>query len=136
MKTLSQVNQKRVSTFLNSLSTEVCISDYINTDDLDVEEFEDDFFSRLTELIEDNNGFEQEVIYYSVAIDYLRDNDPSLKESLEIAVEYGYEIKNLSSEVLASLLKTQNVREDFNELETEINTFFSELYEELEETEE
>jgi flagellar motility protein MotE (MotC chaperone) len=86
-------------------------------------------------MISDNNGFDQEVIYYSNAIDYLREYDPSLRESLEIAAEYGFELTSLSSETLASLLKSRNVREEFNELQDEIDNFFTDLLEQEEENE-
>ena len=70
-----------------------------------------------------NNGyFNEEVIYYSTAIRYLKENDPSLTESLEIATEYGYEAENLNSEVLASLHASQKKE----------NTFFEDIAPELE----
>tara|TARA_R110001606_G_scaffold369998_1_gene526274 strand:+ start:522 stop:944 length:423 start_codon:yes stop_codon:yes gene_type:complete len=71
----------------------------------------DDIFSDL----QDNGYFDEEVIYYSSAIRYLKDNDPSLCESLEIATEYGYEAKNLNSEVLASLHASQKKENTFLE---------------------
>tara|TARA_R110001592_G_scaffold312461_1_gene587779 strand:+ start:520 stop:948 length:429 start_codon:yes stop_codon:yes gene_type:complete len=80
----------------------------IKTDLTDV----DDMFFDLQ-----NNGyFNEEVIYYSSAIRYLKDNDPSLCESLEIATEYGYTTENLNSELLASLHASQKKEETFNEL--------------------
>jgi len=64
-----------------------------------------------------NNGyFNEEVIYYSSAIRYLKENDPSLTESLEIATEYGYTTENLNSELLATLHASQKKEETFNEL--------------------
>ena len=36
-------------------------------------------------------------------MDYLREHDTSLTESLELAAEYGYTTENLNSELLASL---------------------------------
>jgi len=81
-------------------------------------------------MIEDGNGFDIEVIYYSNAIDFLAENDPSLHESLEIASEYGYQAYNLNSEILASLLASKLVRDEFYELESEINDFFEDLEEE------
>ena len=64
-----------------------------------------------------NNGyFNEEVIYYSSAIRYLKENDPSLTESLEIATEYGYTTENLNSELLASLHASQKKEETFHEL--------------------
>ena len=79
----------------------------------------------LNDLFDDlqNNGyFNEEVIYYSSAIRYLKDNDPSLCESLEIATEYGYEAKNLNSELLATLHASQKKE----------NTFFEDIAPELE----
>tara|TARA_R110000851_G_scaffold78659_2_gene173530 strand:- start:605 stop:1033 length:429 start_codon:yes stop_codon:yes gene_type:complete len=78
----------------------------------------DDLFDDLR----DNGYFNEEVIYYSSAIRYLKDNDPSLTESLEIATEYGYTTENLNSEVLASLHASQKKEE----------TFYEEIYPELE----
>ena len=37
--------------------------------------------------LQDNGYFNEEVIYYSKAMRYLKENDPSLCESLEIATE-------------------------------------------------
>lgn len=136
MKTLNNENRQKAINFLNNLKTDICITDYVNVEDLEIEDFQNDIFYNICEALDDNNGFDQEVIYYADAIKYLAENDPSLRESIEIAIEYGYDLKNLNSELLASLLKTQNVREDFNELEEEINTFFSELYDSLEDEEE
>lgn len=82
-------------------------------------------FNSLLELIEDKSGFDKEIIYYANAIEYLKENDQSLQESLEIAAEYGYELKDLNSEILASLLKTKNIRNDFYELRYKIEEFFN-----------
>jgi len=109
-----------------------------------VSELEDNFkeldqenaFDSLQGLLEDNQAFDIEIIYYSNAIDYLQNNDPSLRESLSIANEMGYETKNLNSEILASLLASQNSREEFSELESQIDAFFEELNAEEEEEEE
>lgn len=67
-----------------------------------------------------------EIIYYSVAIEYLKENDPSLHESLRIASEYGFTPDNLSSEVLASLLASENEREMWYEFESELEEFINE----------
>lgn len=49
-----------------------------------------------------------ETIYYSDAIDYLKENDRTLTESLELAKNAWYDLENLNSCVLATLLKTEN----------------------------
>lgn len=123
MKAITQDQQASIFEFLNSLITEVRIIDFVNIEDID---FNNAFFS-IYEAIDDNSGFDIEVIYYSNAIDYLQKNDPSLQESLSIAFDYGYELKNINSEILASLLASQNAREEFYELQSEIEDFFNEL---------
>ena len=130
MKNLNQNsetnNTEKIETFLRSLKTEVEIMDYINIEDID----HTDAFNSICDMVSDNNGFDIEIIYYSNAINYLKENDPSLRESMEIAQEYGYEPKNINSELLASLLASQNAREEFYTLQDDINDFFAELSEE------
>ena len=91
-------------------------SEYLSskTDLTDIDDLFDD--------LQTNGYFNEEVIYYSTAIRYLKDNDPSLTESLEIATEYGYEAKNLNSELLATLHASQKKE----------NTFFEDIAPELE----
>ena len=129
MENLTQAQQTKVFEFLNGLMSDVCITDYVNVEDINI----DNAYNSIQEKIDDNNGFDIEIIYYSKAIEYLSKNDPSLKESLGIASDYGFELKNLTSETLASLLASQNARENFYGLESEIETFFEELKEEIEE---
>ena len=129
MENLTQAQQTKVLEFLNGLTSDVCITDYVNIEDIDI----DNSYNSIQEKIHENNGFDIEIIYYSKAIEYLSENDPSLKESLGIASDYGFELKNLNSETLASLLASENARENFYGLESEIETFFEELKEEIEE---
>ena len=84
-------------------------------------------FDELRESIEDNNGFDVEIIHYGTSIEYLMNNDNSLRESLEIAIKYGYNLNNLNSKVLASLLATEKKREEFEELETELTDLFEQI---------
>lgn len=121
----------KIENFLSELSTEIDVLNLIDVDNIDY----NNAFESIYEMIDDNGGFDVEIIYYSRAIDFLSKNDPSLHESLEIAAEYGYEVDNLNSEILASLLASKNAREEFYELEDEINDFFEELEEEEEEEE-
>ena len=94
-------------------------SEYLSskTDLTDVNDLFDD--------LQTNGYFNEEVIYYSTAIRYLKDNDPSLTESLDIATEYGYEAKNLNSELLATLHASQKKEETFFEdIAPELETLF------------
>ena len=80
-----------------------------------------DSYDSLTDFLQDNGYFDVEIIYYARAIEYLSEHDQSLQESLNLAHEMGYTADNLSSEILASLLASENVREDYYDLHDEIN---------------
>jgi len=121
----------KIENFLSELHTEIDVLNLIDIDNINF----DDAFNSIYEMIDDNDGFNIEIIYYSNAIEYLSKNDPSLNESLEIASEYGYEVGNLNSEILASLLASKLARDEFYELKEEINDFFLELEDEEEEEE-
>lgn len=129
---MEELVKSKVEEFLKDLNTEIDISNLIDINNIDL----DDSFQSIYSMIEYNQGFDSEIIYYSNAIEYLKENDPSLRDSLEIASEFGYEISNLNSEILASLLSSQNIREDFYKLEDEITEFFDEVREEIENLEE
>ena len=111
---------ERIEDFLSELHTDIDILNCIDIDNVSS-------YNDVYEQIQDNGGFDIEIIYYSNAIKYLSENDPSLNESLEIATEYGYETQNLNSEILASLLASRDARDEFSELETKINGFFTDL---------
>ena len=127
MNTTETTRNEKIETFFAELDKVIDLNDnlinYIDIESIDAT----DAFNSIYDMIEENDGFNCEVIYYSNAIKYLQENDASLQESLEIAAEYGYETKNLNSEILASLLKSQNVRDEFLELRDEINEFFESL---------
>jgi hypothetical protein len=85
-------------------------------------EFKD--FDDFYEDLENKGFFEEEIIYYYKAISYLKENDPSLRESLDIAEEFGYTVENINSELLATLLASNDVREAFFEYEKEIKNSY------------
>jgi len=80
----------------------------------------DDFYQDL----EEKGFFEEEIIYYYKAIEYLKENDPSLRESLDIAEEYGYNVSNINSELLATLLASTEIRNAFFEYEADIKSSY------------
>tara|TARA_R110002167_G_scaffold268633_2_gene475082 strand:+ start:216 stop:518 length:303 start_codon:yes stop_codon:yes gene_type:complete len=47
--------------------------------------------------------YAEEIIYYNRAMEYLSEHDFSLRDSLALADDFGFEIKNLSSETLATI---------------------------------
>ncbi len=113
----------KIENFLSELNTEIDVLNLIDIDCINI----NDPFGSIYEMIDDNGGFDVEIIYYSNAIEYLSENDPSLRESLEFASDMGYTPDNLDSEILASLLASKLVREEFMQLEDEINDFFANL---------
>jgi len=74
--------------------------------------------------------YQSEIIYYSVAMDFLKDYDNSLRESLEIADEYGYYHTDLNSEILATLLLQKYLHNEASDLIEEIETILKEEKEE------
>ena len=109
---LNQTIQDRLS--------ELC-EKYLNDDPFQYldESFVEDIHEYTAQEIEeellDNGFFNVEIIYYSNAIEYLKENDSSFSESLEIAFELGYETQHLNSELLASLHASRKKEDDFNE---------------------
>ena len=89
----------------------------------------DDYNSwdELSDYVNENNLCEEEVIYYSTAIQYLMENDPSLSESIEIASEIGYSLVDVNSELLATLLKSRDNQEAFYGMESEIQEYYESL---------
>ena len=86
---------------------------------LDDSETFDDFEENILELIH-----QEEVIYYANAIKFLSEEDQSLRESLEIAEEYGYTAGNLNSELLATLLTQRRMKDEFSEFRDEFEAIF------------
>ena len=106
------------------------VFNYINEEDLTEIEDIDQLKTYLEELNQDYEITEEEIIYYSNAIEYLKENDPSLMDSVEIALEYGFELKDINSEKLASLLKSQNNLEDYSNFLDAVITEMEQYFEE------
>jgi hypothetical protein len=74
----------------------------------------------LTDWLQDQNYFDVEIVYYHKAMLYLLGHDDSLRDSMAIADEYGYQPKDLNSELLASLLASQKMKEAYDELQDDL----------------
>lgn len=93
--------------------------EFLSSDDLihiannseDLEEFQENAEQYISE---------QETIYYSNAIKFLSDYDQSLTDSIALALEMGFELESVDSELLATLLHQQYMREDLSELMKEL----------------
>ena len=135
MKITLEQAKEQAAEFLSNLKSDIDIVYHVDIDELDFTNG-DGIYDQIREQLEDANAFDTEVIYYARAMEFLTEHDTSLKRSLEIAQDMGYEPKNLSSEVLASLLASEVNREEFTELESHINTFFVDLCESIEQEDE
>lgn len=78
--------------------------EYVDDDELNAVNSFDDLYS----LLESNSAFDVVIIGYKKAINYLAEHDPSLKNSVEIAMESGYKIEDVNSELLANNLAVHN----------------------------
>ena len=93
------------------IEQEDIIEYYLNTPNVDLEDIQDFIISEL----DSSGAFFVEIIYYDKAMDYLRKNDISLSESLEIACELDYKVHELNSEVLASIHCSTHMKDNFIE---------------------
>ena len=120
-----KTREDKIHDFLRSLRIDMDITNFVELGDINS-------FQDIIDQLYDKGAFSQEgeIIYYSNAINFLRENDPSLRESFGIVNDFGFSLDNLNSETLASLLKERMLIDEFNELENEINDFFEELEEE------
>jgi len=75
--------------------------------------------------LESNDAFNIDIIYYNRAMKYLSENDSSLSESIQIAVDMGYSLENINSETLASLHASQKARNDFWLIKDDIDKILS-----------
>lgn len=117
------ISNKKKETFFKAISEELQfdIMDYFQPDELeDINDYEE-----LEYELQEQGAYDIEIIYYNKAMDYLMENDNSLRESMEIASEYDYKTENINSELLASLLASRNARDEFSELKDRIEEFFN-----------
>lgn len=87
----------------------------------------------IERILDDNDCFNTEIIYYHNAIEFLRQNDSSLTESLNLADELGYSVSQINSELLASLLASQMIREEFSEYYSELENLIEQFMENIQE---
>jgi hypothetical protein len=62
---------------------------------------------------------ETEIIYYNRAMEYLSEHDWSLTESAEIASDLGFELKNINSEMLATIHLQEGLINSIRRIEAE-----------------
>lgn len=89
----------------------------------DMENNKPESMDDLREMLQERIS-EIEVIYYASAIDYLREHDASLQESLGLAHDFGYTADKINSELLATILKQENAREEIGGYEDRLEELF------------
>ena len=101
-----------------------------NTFNLDIDltsiDFDINEINNFEELLTENNLLDTDIIYYSNAIEYLQKHDNSLKLSLGLAIDLGYNLADINSEILASILQSENLRNELYSCKTEIDNFIIE----------
>ena len=84
-------------------------------------------FGDIWEALDDGHHLFVEVIYYHKAMEFLSEHDPSLNQSLALAHEFGCSHENLNSELLASLLASEMLREEVLMKSEDINEIINDL---------
>lgn len=107
-------------------------TDDLSTIDFDMDEGDISSMSDVEDYINDAID-EIEIIYYSNAMKILSENDPSLQESLEYADDLGFRLKDLNSELLATILCQEWAKKDFRDVYDSIEEVVNEYLEEREE---
>ena len=95
----------------------------------------EDIFENITHINDlfnilcDRGAFRHlsEFIYYSDAIEYLNENDYSLRDSFEIAKEMGFTLDKLDSCMLATMHKERNLEGDFFKLTEDVNKMINQF---------
>lgn len=96
--------------------------DYAEIDFFALQNYEDiNDFNTLIDELKDQELINYEIVYYSVSIAYLAYHDPSLIGSLRLAEGFGYELKNINSEVLASIHLEEAMEDELYKHEREID---------------
>ena len=123
MKTQTETKYKRLTNLIYN-KTGIDLPDYLK--ELELDAFNlisvDDLWAEL----DDKGAFDIDIIYYNRAMTYLLENDFSLSESIELAVDMGYELKNINSETLASLHASQKAMNNFWSISTQIEAILAE----------
>lgn len=70
---------------------------------------------------------EQDITYYSNAIEYLSKWDPSLKNSLSLAEDNGYSLSDVDSELLATLHYQDDLMEQWSNVSDDVESLFDDL---------
>lgn len=117
MKTTKQQDERIKDLFDNTNFLIELDYEYLIYNLEDLNDLENDFYQMISE---------HEMIYYSKCMNFLKEYDNSLCESLIIAEELGYTPKNLTSEILATLLIQRFMNDEVSEIIDELKEILEE----------
>lgn len=109
-----KTRNEKIQEFLGEQTIDIDLCQYFQSD-IDFNQFNENVLQGIRE---------EDVIYYHKAMEFLLKNDPSLKDSLEIAGDLGFETNQLNSEILATLLYQEYLGEQYSEIQSDIEDFF------------
>lgn len=113
--------KQEIEDFLENLDTLIFVLDYIDIEDIDPEHP----FESIYDMIDANKGFKADIgYYYEDAAKFLAKIDPSGKQRAELAASYECKVEDIGTELLASLLLSKKLREQFLTLKDKIDNFF------------
>lgn len=112
------MNEKQKE-FVKRLYDETGLDIAYDMDNVGIPADTDEFMELLEERVR-----EEEVIYYHKAMEYLAEHDPSLQFSLEMAKDFGCELENINSELLATLHTQDRLMSEIQEYRDEIEELF------------
>lgn len=97
------------------------LNEYIDIDSV----LNTEYYDEITSIDELHNSLcerinEIEIIYYSTAIEILKEEDQSLTECLNLAHELSFTLDNLNSEILATLLIRERCFDRLNDFINEV----------------
>lgn len=115
------MNEEQKAELITELETSVSqlVRDHIDLTYLDYDDLEESLQTAITQT---------EIISYYPACRYLLDNDPSLKDSIEMLVDLSYsDLSNISSELLATVHLQAELMNETSGIAQIVETFTEDL---------
>jgi len=113
---MKKVQADKIQEALGDIGIELWSKDILDIDDIE----------ELSDYLDEQMLFNVEIIYHYKAMKYLLEHDASLQYSLGIAGDLGYTVENLNSELLASLLASENIREEYSNIINDLEEILEE----------
>jgi len=113
--------QKNVSAILEEKRNDFeFMNEYLDINDVFYNWREFDTLEEFEEEVIENYIYTTEIIYYAKAINFLKENDPSLREAFEEAYWMWFTCEDMNSERLATILLQSYLSQELGELISEL----------------